>query len=201
MANIQLLLLAAGSSSRMGSSKQLLQWGKITLIEHQITTLLNTDHPLSVILGAYSEKIISLIDKFPIKIYKNDEWERGMGDSIAFGVRQLLNMDTTIDGILISLIDQPLITTAHFKKMLRLYQKGKDQIIVSRSEKKWSGAPVLFDKKYFNELQSLSGDKGAKAVISNHKHSIQYVKSINILQDMDTPESYNALLNKFKLKS
>ncbi len=109
MANIQLLLLAAGASQRMGSPKHLLPWGNETLIEHQIKTLLETNNPLSVVLGAYSEEIISVIDKFPIEIYTNENWEKGMGTSISYGMKLLLEKYPNIDGVLITLIDQPLL--------------------------------------------------------------------------------------------
>jgi len=197
MANIQLLLLAAGASKRMGSPKQLLEWGDETLIEYQIMTLLSTDYPLSVVLGANAEEIIRVINSLPIEIYKNEEWEQGMGASIAFGVRQLLEIDSSIDGILISLIDQPLLTKDHFKKMLDLYQKKKEQIIVSHSKDGWSGAPVLFDKKYFDELINLKGDEGAKTITSKHKNSVKLIESGEILRDLDTPKAYNELLNIF----
>ena len=197
MANIQLLLLAAGASKRMGSPKQLLEWGNETLIEYQIKTLLDTDHPLSVVLGANSEEINSVINSLPIEIYKNEDWEQGMGGSIAFGVRQLLEIDSTIDGILISLIDQPLLTKVHFKKMLDLYRKGKGQIIVSHSKNGWLGAPVIFDKKYFDELLKLEGDEGAKLITSKYKNSVQLIDGDEILKDMDTPKVYNELLNIF----
>jgi molybdenum cofactor cytidylyltransferase len=197
MANIQLLLLAAGSSTRMGGSKQLLQWGNVTLIEHQIKTLLETNIGLSVVLGAYSEEIMSVIDKFPIDIYTNENWKKGMGTSISYGMKVLLEKHQNVDGVLIALIDQPLLTTIHFKKMLNLFQEGKEQIIASQSDIGWSGAPVLFDKKYFDELLKLKGDEGAKLITSNYKNSMQLIKGSEILKDMDTPKDYNTLLNIF----
>jgi len=200
MANIQLLLLAAGASHRMGSPKQLLPWGNETLIEHQIKILLETSNPLSVVLGAYSEKIISVIDKLKIEIYKNENWEMGMGTSISYGMKLLLEKYPNIDGVLITLIDQPLLTTTHFKKMLNLFQTGNEQIIVSHSENGWSGAPVLFDKKYFDELLKLKGDEGAKQIASKHKNSVQSISGGYNLKDMDTLKAYNDLLNIFNRK-
>ena len=197
MANIQLLLLAAGSSTRMGGPKQLLRWGNTTIIEHQIITLLETNNSLSVVLGAYTEEIISVIDKFPIEIYKNENWEKGMGTSTSCAMKLLLEEHPSIEGVLITLIDQPLLTSTHFKKMLNLFQKGKEQIIVSQSENGWSGAPVLFDKKYFDELLKLEGDEGAKLITSKYKNSVQLIDGGEILKDMDTPKAYNELLNIF----
>ncbi|MDG1528465.1 MAG: nucleotidyltransferase family protein [Polaribacter sp.] len=196
MANIQLLLLAAGASSRMGEPKQLLSWNNKSLIEHQINNLLKTGKTTSVILGANAEKISIVIDSLPVSFFINPTWKNGMGNSISFGVQQLLEKDATIDGVLISLIDQPLLTTEHFNKILEHYQTDKKQIIVSQSEKGWLGAPVLFDKIYFNELLNLKDDEGAKVVISKNKNVVELISANTILQDIDTPEAYQKLLEK-----
>ena len=197
MANIQLLLLAAGSSSRMGSAKQLLSWGNKTLIEHQIKELLDTGNLVSVVLGAYANEIIEVIDELPIEIYINENWKKGMGTSISFGTEKLLVQHSNLDGVLISLIDQPLLNSSHFKKMLNLFQKGKEQIIVSKSKTGWSGAPVLFDKTYFDELLKLKHDEGAKVIMNKYQNLIQFVNSGIILKDMDTPKAYAELFELY----
>jgi molybdenum cofactor cytidylyltransferase len=190
MPNIQLLLIAAGASKRMGQPKQLLAWGNESLVEHQIKVLLETENSLSVVLGAYSDKIIPIIEKFPVAIYLNADWKKGMGTSIAYGIKKMLEKESTADGILISLIDQPLITSIHFKKMLKLFQPGKDQIIVSNSNDGWSGAPVLFDATYFKELLKLKGDEGAKVIVRKYRNSAKLIDTADILKDIDTYESY-----------
>ena len=194
MANIQLLLIAAGASKRMGKPKQLLAWGNESLVEHQIKVLLETKSSLSVVLGAYSNKIIPIIEKFSVAIYLNEDWEKGMGTSIACGVKKLIEKGPTVDGVLISLIDQPLITSAHFKKMLTLFQPGKDQIIVSNSNDGWSGAPVLFDATYFKELLKLKGDEGAKVIVKKYRNSAKLIDTADLLKDIDTHEAYLELL-------
>ena len=193
MLNIQLLLVAAGASSRMGEPKQLLPWNNQTLIEHQLNNLLKTNTTTSVVLGANAEKISSVIDSLPISIFTNPKWQNGMGNSISFGIQQLLEKDANIDGILISLIDQPLLTTEYFNKIIESFQINKKQIIVSQSENGWLGAPVLFDKTYFDELINLKGDEGAKLIISKNKNKIHLILAETILQDIDTPEAYQKL--------
>ncbi|MDG1810398.1 MAG: nucleotidyltransferase family protein [Polaribacter sp.] len=197
MLNIQLLLVAAGASSRMGEPKQLLPWNNQTLIEHQLNNLLKTNTTTSVVLGANAEKISSVIDSLPISIFTNPKWQNGMGNSISFGIQQLLEKDANIDGILISLIDQPLLTTEYFNKIIESFQINKKQIIVSQSENGWLGAPVLFDKTYFDELINLKGDEGAKLIISKNKNKIHLILAETILQDIDTPEAYQKLFKKF----
>jgi len=197
MAKIPILLLAAGGSSRMGQPKQLLSWGEQTLIEHQIQTLLNTGNPVNVVIGSNSDLIIPVIEKFPANILINADWESGMGSSISFGIRQINQLFPEAEGVLITLLDQPLLTASYFQKMLGAFQPGSQQILVSRSSSGWTGVPVLFDKCYFKELAELGNDEGAKKVFKRHEKSIIFLDGGELLEDMDTPETYQKLLSKY----
>ena len=86
MAEIPILLLAAGASSRMGRSKALLPWGEGTLIEHQVKTLLKTGHPVVVVIGHKADKILPILNKLPVRVSVNQQWKKGMGSSIAHGL-------------------------------------------------------------------------------------------------------------------
>ena len=78
-----------------------------------------------------------------------------------------------------------------------LFQPGKNEIIVSYSEKGWSGSPVLFDKVYFKELLKLKGDQGAKRIVYKYRNSVKLVDGAEFLKDIDTPEAYLELLDKY----
>lgn len=197
MAKIPILLLAAGGSSRMGQPKQLLPWGEQTLIEHQIQTLLKTDNPVNVIIGSNSNLIIPVIEKFPVNVFINTDWESGMGSSISLGICQIIKKNPEANGVLITLLDQPMITTSYLEKMLFAYHPGLQQILVSRSASGWTGVPVLFDKFYFKELTELSNDEGAKKIVKRHEESVIFMEGGELLEDMDTPETYQKLLNKY----
>jgi len=197
MTNIPIILLAAGGSSRMGRPKQLLRWGAQTLIEHQIQILLKTGNPVNVVLGSNSNLVQPVIEKFNVNVFINNNWESGMGSSIATGVNGLLREFPGADGVLIALLDQPLVPSEHFRNMLEVFYRGKLQIIISSSGSGWEGVPVLFDKCYFDELQNLNSKEGAKKVIQMHKNDIKSVECGNLLEDMDTPEAYYQLLKKF----
>jgi molybdenum cofactor cytidylyltransferase len=197
MVEIPLLLLAAGSSSRMGQPKQLLPWGEQTLIEHQILTLLKTDNPLNVVIGSNSDLILPLIAKYPVNNFINSDWESGMGSSISFGIGQIIRIFPDANGVLIALLDQPMITASYFEKMLGAFLPGSQKILVSHSTSGWTGVPVLFDKCYLKELTELSNDEGAKKIIRCHEENVILLDGGEILEDMDTPEAYQQLLKKF----
>ena len=201
MTKIRALLIAAGTSHRMGSPKQLLRWGTKTLIEHQIKILQDATLEVSVILGFKADKIQKAIAHYNVQVYINENWELGMGTSIACGVKKLNISKATVDGILIALVNQPLISAAHFRSMVERFEPGENQIIVSRSDAGITRPPVLFDASYINELMTLQGDEGAKPVIKKHKERVILMSSESVLDDMDTPEAYQKLLKLANLQS
>jgi len=196
MAKIRILLLAAGGSIRMGQPKQLLPWGRQTLIEYQIQTLLQTGKSVIVILGAHADRISPVVEKFPVTIVVNDTWESGMGGSVASGITKLEQTEADVDGALITLVDQPLIPLSHFEEMLNAFEKGCQQIVVSSSKEGWLGVPALFDKCYFSELRNLQGEKGAKTLIQQYPNQIKALECDEIIRDIDTLESYQDLYQK-----
>jgi molybdenum cofactor cytidylyltransferase len=197
MNNIPILLLAAGGSSRMGQPKQLLPWGNTTLIEHQIHTLNKTGNPVNVILGSDSNLIIPIIENYKINTFINSNWESGMGSSISLGIGQITVKYPKSEGVLITLLDQPMIQTSYFETMLNAFQPGTQQILVSRSDSGWIGVPALFDKCYFKELSDLKNEEGAKKIIHRYIEKIAILEGGEILEDIDTPQNYQQMLSKY----
>lgn len=196
MDKIPILLLAAGGSTRMGQPKQLLPWGGQTLIEHQIQTLLQTGNPVNVVLGSNSNLIIPVIEKYPVNIFINTDWESGMGSSISFGIGRMIQKYPDANGVLITLLDQPLITTSYLQTMLDAFRSDCRQILVSRSSSGWTGVPVLFDRCYFAELSELKNDEGAKKIVKRHEENVILLDAGELLEDMDTPKTYQQLQKK-----
>src|SRR5690606_27250627 len=130
--SIVTIILAAGSSSRMGTIKQLLPWGNSTLIGHSIEQALNSEaNEVYVVLGAHYEKIKKKIDNFPVTIIKNENWGSGMGTSISVAVNYILKKKIPMDGLMITLSDQPLIDYTHLNSLIKLYKKNKNECIAT----------------------------------------------------------------------
>jgi molybdenum cofactor cytidylyltransferase len=201
MSKIPQLLLAAGGSSRMGHPKQLLPWGDKTLIEYQIQIRLQTKQNVIVVLGGYSDEIHPVIEKLPAEVVVNPHWEDGMGTSLAYGIEMVNRMKPEADAVLISLLDQPLVTLHHLETMINAFQPGQNQIIVSESDSGWKGVPALFDNKYFGDLGKLKREEGAKKVILQNPRFVENIYSSYLLEDIDTPEVYHKLLNIFMAMS
>jgi len=197
MTEIPLLLLAAGSSARMGQPKQLLPWGNTTLIEHQIITLIATGYPVNVVLGSNSNLIIPVIERYKINKIINERWEKGMGSSISCGISHINKKFPKAKGVLITLLDQPLVTTSYLQMMYAAYRPGFNQILVSQSDSGWKGVPALFDRFYFKYLLKLNHDQGAKNIIYQFEEKVINLKFNDLIEDVDTPESYQILLSKY----
>jgi molybdenum cofactor cytidylyltransferase len=183
----------------MGQPKQLLPWGEKTLIEHQISVLMQLGTPIIVVLGAYSEQIWPVIEHYPVIIAVNDKWESGMGSSVACGITKVELTEAEAKGALITLVDQPLIPADHYYSLLETFEPGSQQIIASTSAEGWKGVPALFDKCYFSELKNLRGEKGAKTLIKQYPSRIKTVECDQIINDIDTLETYQDIyLKHFK---
>ena len=118
MKKVAILILSAGASKRMGTPKQLLKWGKETLLENAVSTAVNVENAsLFVVLGANAELIQQKITLNAEALYHKD-WKQGLGSSIAFGVGTLQKLD--FDGVLIMLADQPFVTSYYLKELINV---------------------------------------------------------------------------------
>ncbi len=159
------LLLAAGSSSRLGRPKQLIEYEGKTLIRRAAETLIEAGClPVIVVLGAEVDGTRQALDGLAVRIFVHQGWEEGMGSSIAFGVRSLLETESDLDAILISTCDQPKISGSDLLDFLAQFSTSRASIIAAEYEGV-RGVPALFSSEVFDDLLKLSGDKGARDLI------------------------------------
>ncbi|MEO0528512.1 MAG: nucleotidyltransferase family protein, partial [Bacteroidota bacterium] len=121
--NIAILILAAGGSTRMGNTiKQLLPWKNTTLLGHAISEAKASNAlEVMVVLGAHAHRIRKEINEEEVLTAIHVDWESGLGSSLAFGMRQLWNRNTPLEGVLVMLVDQPLINSDYINRMIALF--------------------------------------------------------------------------------
>jgi molybdenum cofactor cytidylyltransferase len=160
---IAIILLAAGSSSRLGRPKQLLHYGQSTLLRHAAETGLATAlGPVIVVLGAAEERCRETLCGLPVTIVANPAWQEGMGSSIATGM-QILD-ETSHGAVIIMLCDQPAITPAMLRS-LEQYQRTTGKSIVASRCGETLGPPALFAARHFPQLRLLHGAQGARSLL------------------------------------
>lgn len=192
------IIVAAGSSSRMGSPKQLLPWKNSSLIEHEIEKSLQLKELTSfVILGANFELIQKKIQHFSIETVHNQHWKSGMGSSISCGVHYIMKNERSFDAVLITLVDQPLIDTLHLNNLISEFDKNQDAIVATKMKSR-IGVPAIFPRCYFKELFDLNEDYGARYIIKKYGDQILTIDGKDKTDDIDTMEQYKALSERVK---
>ncbi|XRE43681.1 Molybdenum cofactor cytidylyltransferase [Tenacibaculum discolor] len=194
MQKTAILILAAGSASRMGKMKQLLPYKNTTLLEWIIEQALKSIvKNVFCVLGANKNTIEKQLTSNTIKIIYNPNYESGLSTSIVTGIDFLQKHN--FDNALIMLADQPLVTSEYLNSLIEASKKNPSKIITSNYQGS-VGVPAIFPKKYFNDLLNLEGDKGAKNFLLQHNDDVIKVNSHQNLLDIDTPEDYQHLLKQ-----
>ena len=189
---IAILILAAGSSTRMGVAKQLLPIGKTTLLGVTIECAIQSNaNKVCCVLGANVEVIQQSISKYNIEPIFNPNYKTGLSSSIVSGIQHLTNQN--FDGLLILLGDQPLITAKYLNKMIDTF-KNHDGKIVASKYNNTLGVPTIIPNRYYNQLLKLKGDKGAKDFLNTNTKEIIPLENINLM-DIDTQKEYQDYLN------
>lgn len=185
-----ILILAAGSSSRMGQPKQLLPYKSTSLLGNIIQESLNSNaRKVFVVLGANSQEIKSKIDFNNVEVIENNEWNKGIGSSIACGVRFIESNTPKINSVLITLADQPFIVTSYFNNIISCFFTSEKKIVATKIGERL-GVPAIFHSAYFKDLKKLNEDKGAKELILSNLKDVEIVTSKIDFTDIDTMENY-----------
>ena len=192
--HIAILILAAGGSRRMGEPKQLLKWKNTDLVNHAIETSSQIDSSqIYLVLGSDAKLIRAGITDKNVTFIINEHWEEGIGSSISSGVKAVKKSNPSTNGILIMLSDQPLINHDYLNRMVTIWQEGTHQIVASDYADGKFGVPALFGDRYFNALEKLSDDRGAKIIIKKNFEDVTGLNARDMILDIDTPEDYAKL--------
>lgn len=187
------IILAAGTSSRLGQPKQNLLYQGETLLNRAINTALQANcNPVIVVLGANADIIDNSNKHDSVKFINNADWQEGMASSIRLAVKEIQD-DSRINNVVMLLCDQPFVTPALINDMVQKQQET-NKPVVACTYKNTIGVPVLFNRALFAELLLLQGQEGAKKIISNYKANTIKIAFEDAGIDIDTMEDYEQLL-------
>jgi molybdenum cofactor cytidylyltransferase len=195
-----IILLAAGSSSRLGRAKQLIEFQGKTLIQKAIDEAKKSQaNCLVLVLGANAELIQTGFDITSTPFIVNSDWQHGMSSSMQAGLRFLMEKEE-INQVLLMLCDQPFVDASLLDQLITAKEtSGKG--IVAAAYSNTLGVPALFEERYFEELLQLTGSEGAKKVIFNHQAEVYALDFPLGAVDLDTEEDVNQFLIRYPQKN
>ena len=188
--HIHVVVLAAGASTRFGSTKQLVRVNGRPLMLTVVSRAVElAGHSVTVVLGARASELAPLLRHSPASVSINREWPEGIASSIRAGIA---HAPSTADGVLIVLADQAAVTTEDLRRLAGLWRRDPTAIVAAQYGGSL-GVPAIFPRWCFHELMELRGERGAQLLLHRHVDRLARLPMPSAELDIDTPEDLLAL--------
>ena len=185
---IEILILAAGASRRLGEPKQLIKYEGTSLVRRIASESVKAGiGNVTVVTGYKTDEIAMEISDLKVDVFYNEDWEEGIGASIRNGLKYVLKKQPDTNAILITMVDQPFVNAQHLQKIANAYDPARPMIIASAYSGTF-GVPVLVDNYYFEKLSELKGDEGGKKIFVQYLRDIVEIPFIEGSIDIDHQE-------------
>ena len=174
----------------MGEPKALLRVGEQTFIERIIAALVQVKmREIIVVLGRHAEEIGPAIEKLPVRVVVNADYQKGQLSSLQAAIRSLRGDDC--DGILVHLVDHPFVNPDLVEEMVQRFYDSKSLIVVPICKGR-RGHPVILSRRLFSELLAAPLEAGAKQVVHAHRAETLEIETSEpgVVIDIDTPADY-----------
>ncbi|WP_026439889.1 nucleotidyltransferase family protein [Acidocella facilis] len=189
------LVLAAGASRRMGAENKLLlalasgQSILRTVLERAVAAQIG---PVLLVTGHEAARVAGEADGLPVKCVHAAEHEEGMAASLRAGIAAV---PEDCAGAVVCLGDMPFVPSAVLRELAGAFASPLD--IVQPVFEGRPGNPVLWGRAHFGAMMGLHGDQGAKRLLAQPERLQRItVTAPGVLQDVDTPEAYAAILGQ-----
>ena len=188
--HIHVVVLAAGASTRFGSTKQLVRVNGRPLMHTVVSRAVElAGHSVTVVLGANAGELAPLLKHTPATIAVNRDWSEGIASSIRTG---LANAPPTSEGILIVLADQIAVSTEDLRRLAGVWRRDPNSLACAQYAG-GIGVPAIFPRWCFRELNELRGDRGAQRLLQRHVDRLVRLPMPSAEIDIDRPEDLLAL--------
>lgn len=188
------IILAAGSSKRMGRQKLLLPFKDSTILESVIRTACSCKSIGEIIVVYQSGEVYEKVKKYDVKAVYNPIAELGQSTSVIAGVK---NSDPRTLAYTFIMGDQPFISPDVVEKLIGIWEQNKLSIIVPRYNGE-NGMPTIFSRNFKKNLMNITGDKGGREVIKANIDKVIFVDIDETMAgfDVDTLEDYEEMLKQ-----
>ncbi|MBN8874771.1 MAG: molybdopterin-binding/glycosyltransferase family 2 protein [Rhodospirillales bacterium] len=192
---IAAVVLAAGRSRRMAPHNKLLvadRSGKPMIARVVDNVLSANTRPVLVVTGHQHEQIESALAGRPVQYVHAHDYAEGLSASLKAGIAAV---PPECAAAVVCLGDMPLVTGRMIDRLVSMYDPEEGRLIVLPTFRGKQGNPMLWDRRYFQEILEISGDSGARFLTGKHAEAVCEVEMADdaVLRDFDTTESLATL--------
>jgi molybdenum cofactor cytidylyltransferase len=186
------ILLAAGTSSRMGSNKLLFELaGESVLRAAAQRALAGGLSPLLVVLGHEADRAERELDGLGCQVVINPDYVAGINSSLKSGVAAL---PADVSGAMVMLADMPYVTAEMIAGLVQRFRSTEASLVISDYEG-INAPPMLYDRTLFSELLAMTGEGCGRQVVKRHRDEAEVLAwPASALADLDVPEDYEKLV-------
>ena len=193
-ANVHVLVLAAGASTRLGQPKQLVRLGGRPALHIVLANAVTVaGNAVTVVIGANAQELTHMLAHSPASSIVNRHWEEGIAASIRCG---LGSVPSSADAVMILLGDQVCVSSDDLKRLLAAWN-GQESRLAAATYERHVGVPAILPRACFSELAQLRGDEGARKILQRNPDRLIRVPMSNAAFDLDTEEDLAALRTRF----
>jgi len=184
------VVLAAGSSSRMGRNKLLLELAGETLVRRAVRSAVAAGvDDVVVVLGHEEPRVRAELAGLACIPVVNPDHAEGAGTSVRTGVRHLAG---GAEAIVVVLADMPFVTAEMIAAVVDRYRQTRPPLVASHYGDV-QAPPTLYDRALFDELLRIPGERGAKEVVRRHEQEAVVVRwPESARRDIDVPADYES---------
>ena len=185
------LVIAAGSSRRLGQPKQLLAYRGATLLDASLDVSRRAGFdPCIVTLGGAGDEVRQQVDLSGFDVVDSVRHAEGCSSSI---VTALAVLTPGTDGIVLLLGDQPEVSTEAINAVVAAGGRGADIAVCAYDD--GIGHPFWFGSEVFGDLAGLHGDKAVWKLIESGRYRVHELRTPGpVPLDVDTWEDYERLI-------
>jgi molybdenum cofactor cytidylyltransferase len=190
------VILSGGESRRMGSPKALIPYRGATFLQHLLDVARHPKiAPVLVVLGPHADQIRKEVTLEPSSVVINHDWEKGQLSSIQAALRHLAAAEPQTDGIMLFLVDHPLVSAALVDQLIAEFHRSGKPIVLPTFHSK-RGHPVIFARRLYEALLAAPLEKGARTVVWAHAGEVLEVptEEEGVVLNLNDPETFRKAL-------
>jgi molybdenum cofactor cytidylyltransferase len=188
------LVLAAGQSRRMGALNKLVALvDGVPMVRATVKNIAASGvDRVVVVTGHEAARVREALHGLDVEVVHNPGYAQGLSTSLASGVAAL---GESVDAVLVCLGDMPRVSARHVQRLLAAFDPVEGRTICVPTHRGKRGNPVLWDRRYVEEMSQVRGDVGARHLIGEHEDQVCEVEmdDAGVLMDVDSPEALAAL--------